>query len=94
MPSSGVLRLVGLVRADFSEVHIACILCISSQRASVASYANTPSYIPPKRRFLHEPHGVTSQKTAFFVLKLTISEDNLAILLIACNLAAVLVYLH
>jgi hypothetical protein len=24
-------------------------------------------YIPPKRRFLQEPHGVTSQKTAFFI---------------------------
>jgi hypothetical protein len=24
------------------------------------------SYIPPKSRFLEEPHGVTSQKTAFF----------------------------
>jgi hypothetical protein len=22
--------------------------------------------VPPKRRFLQEPHGVTSQKTAFF----------------------------
>jgi hypothetical protein len=25
-------------------------------------------YIPPKRRFLQEPHGVTSQKTVFFVV--------------------------
>jgi hypothetical protein len=23
-------------------------------------------YVPPKRRFLQEPHGVTSQKTPFF----------------------------
>jgi hypothetical protein len=23
-------------------------------------------YVPPKRRFLQEPHSVTSQKTAFF----------------------------
>jgi hypothetical protein len=23
-------------------------------------------YIPPKRRFLQEPHGITTQKTAFF----------------------------
>jgi hypothetical protein len=27
-------------------------------------------YIPPKRRFLYEPHSVTSQKTAFFILLL------------------------
>jgi hypothetical protein len=31
---------------------------ISSQRASV----------PPKRRFLQEPHGVTTQKTPFFIV--------------------------
>jgi hypothetical protein len=25
-------------------------------------------YVHPKRRFLNEPHGVTSQKTAFFIV--------------------------
>jgi hypothetical protein len=25
-------------------------------------------YVPPKRRFLQEPHGVTSQKTPFFIV--------------------------
>jgi hypothetical protein len=25
-------------------------------------------YVPPKRRFLQEPHDVTSQKTAFFIV--------------------------
>jgi hypothetical protein len=25
-------------------------------------------YVPPKRRFLQEPHGVTSQKTPFFII--------------------------
>jgi hypothetical protein len=25
-------------------------------------------YVPPKRRFLQEPHGLTSQKTAFFII--------------------------
>jgi hypothetical protein len=24
--------------------------------------------LPPKRRFLQEPHGVTSQKTPFFIV--------------------------
>jgi hypothetical protein len=24
--------------------------------------------VPPKRQFLQEPHGVTSQKTAFFIV--------------------------
>jgi hypothetical protein len=51
--------------------------CISSQRASVASYGyvrTSPilvtlmreALVPPKRQFLQEPHGVTSQKTPFF----------------------------
>jgi hypothetical protein len=26
-------------------------------------------HVPPKRRFLQEPHGVTSQKTPFFIVK-------------------------
>jgi hypothetical protein len=25
-------------------------------------------YVPPKRRLLQEPHGVTSQKTVFFIV--------------------------
>jgi hypothetical protein len=25
-------------------------------------------HVPPKRRFLEEPHGITSQKTAFFIV--------------------------
>jgi hypothetical protein len=29
-------------------------------------------YVPPKRRFFQEPHGVTSQKTAFLIFKLPI----------------------
>jgi hypothetical protein len=24
--------------------------------------------VPPKRRFLQEPHGVTTQKTPFFII--------------------------
>jgi hypothetical protein len=27
-----------------------------------------PGYVPPKRRYLQEPHGVTSQKTPFFTV--------------------------
>jgi hypothetical protein len=29
----------------------------------------TRRYVPPKCRFLQEPHGVTSQKTAFFICR-------------------------
>jgi hypothetical protein len=33
------------------------------------------SYIPPKRLFLQEPHGVTSQKTAFFIVTAVKTSD-------------------
>jgi hypothetical protein len=55
------------------------VLCISSQCASVANVVpnSTGSCHPDdggsKRRLLKEPHGVTSQKTAFFKL----SEDRI-----------------
>jgi hypothetical protein len=35
---------------------------------------------PPKRRFLQEPHGVTSQKTALFAARLSASSIGLAVL--------------
>jgi hypothetical protein len=69
MPSSGMLRRVALVRTDISEGRS------SSQRgllvtANVVHRLLSPwwwrRYIPTKRRFLQEPHGVTSQRTAFF----------------------------
>jgi hypothetical protein len=33
-------------------------------------------YVPPKRLFLQEPHSVTSQKTAFFIV-ITVKTSNL-----------------
>jgi hypothetical protein len=32
--------------------------------------------VPPKRRFLQEPHGVTTQKTPFFIVETTWEELN------------------
>jgi hypothetical protein len=32
--------------------------------------------VPPKRRFLQEPHGVTSQKTPFFIV-IAVKASNL-----------------
>jgi hypothetical protein len=47
-------------------------ISMSSQRASVAQRFLSPCwwrcYVPPKRRFLQEPNGVTSQKTIFFIV--------------------------
>jgi hypothetical protein len=47
-----MLRRVALVRADVSEVLSASVI---------------RRYVPPKRRLLEEPHGVSSQKTPFFI---------------------------
>jgi hypothetical protein len=33
-------------------------------------------HVPPKCRFLHEPHGITSYKTAFFIV-ITVKNSNL-----------------
>jgi uncharacterized repeat protein (TIGR01451 family) len=35
-------------------------------------------HVPPKRRFLQEPHGVTSQKTAFFIIT-AVNTSNLTL---------------
>jgi hypothetical protein len=42
-------------------------------------------YIPPKRRFLQEPHGITSQKTAFFIVT-AVKTSNLMELCFLCSL--------
>jgi hypothetical protein len=56
MASSGILRRVALVRTDVSEELSASIIRV------------TVNEVPPKRRDLLEPHGLTSQKTPFFIV--------------------------
>jgi hypothetical protein len=34
------------------------------------------TYVPPKRLFLQKPHGVTSQKAAFFIV-IAVKTSNL-----------------
>jgi hypothetical protein len=74
MPFSGMLRRVTLVRTDISEERTASIirdtrigevrtLAVTNNRSSLRRRR-----VRPKRRFLQQPHGVTSQKTAFFVV--------------------------
>jgi hypothetical protein len=33
------------------------------------------TYVPPKRRFLQEPHDITCQKTAFFIVSAAKTSD-------------------
>jgi hypothetical protein len=82
MVSSGMLRPVAFVRTDVSEEHRASFIRVTflgSVRRLVVAASVVPSspilvalmkeaLVPPKRRFLQEPHGVASQKTPFFNL--------------------------
>jgi hypothetical protein len=65
MTSSAMLHRLALARADVSEE-------ISRVRRFLVTASLVPSsrrrYVPPKRRFLREPHGVISKKTPFFTV--------------------------
>jgi hypothetical protein len=83
MPSSGILRLMVLVRTDASEEYIASFvrvlrLLVTDNVVSSLPILDTVTierYIPPKRRFLQDSHGVTSQKTSFFVVTAVIASN-------------------
>jgi hypothetical protein len=78
MVSSGLLRRVALVITDVSEEPGALVFLRSVRRLLVADCVvpSSPILSPwwrrrqvsPKRRFLQEPHGVTTQKTPFFIV--------------------------
>jgi hypothetical protein len=82
MPFSVMLRRVALVRTDVSEEHSASIirvrrfgelgitLAVTSNRRTLRSFTmySNISYVPPKLRLLQETHGLTSQKTEFFIV--------------------------
>jgi hypothetical protein len=60
MASFGMLRRVAFVRTDISEE-------LSASFTRVTRIGELGKHrVPPKRRFLQEPYGVTSQKTALF----------------------------
>jgi hypothetical protein len=75
MASYVMLRLMALVRTDVSEELSASIirvtrigevettLAVTSKRRKLRRNKKSPL----QRRFLQEPHGVTSQKTPFFM---------------------------
>jgi hypothetical protein len=80
--SSGMLRRVALVRTDVSEepsasfIRVTRIDELGTTQAATNNRRtlrrNTDSCHPDeggsKRRFLQDPHGVTSQKTPFFIV--------------------------
>jgi hypothetical protein len=73
MVSSGLLRRVALIRTDVSEEPGATFIgelgttqAATSNRRTLRSVRQWWRQVPPKRRFLQEPRGVTTQKTPFF----------------------------
>jgi hypothetical protein len=67
---------VDLVRTDVSEELSASfnrVTRIGELGTTLAATSNRRTLrkntkVPPKRRFLQEPHGLTSQKTPFFIV--------------------------
>jgi hypothetical protein len=65
---------VALVRTDISEelsasiIRVTRILVILMRVTRILVILMMEALNPPKRRFLIEPHGVTSQKTSFFIV--------------------------
>jgi hypothetical protein len=70
-----MLRRVTLVKTEVSEELSASFIKVTRIGELGTTLAVTSSRrtlervsVPPKRRFLQEPHGVTFQKTAFFTV--------------------------
>jgi hypothetical protein len=73
MVSSGLLRRVALVKTDVSEepgasfIRVTKIGELGTTQAATSNRRTLRRLVfPSKRRFLQEPHGVTTQKTPFF----------------------------
>jgi hypothetical protein len=73
MPSSVMLRSVAFVKTDVSDERSASIIRVTrigdlEATSTLTSNRITPrrGYVPLKRRFLQDPHGVTSHKPAIF----------------------------
>jgi hypothetical protein len=104
MASSGMLRRVALVRTGVLEelgASIMRVTRIGELGTTLDVTSNVPSspilvtlkwrcQVPPKRRFLQEPHGVLSQKTPFSLIMLvtpvTLRSWNCSNLHLCCSL--------
>jgi hypothetical protein len=69
MVFSGMLRRMALVRTDVSEELSASFIRVTrigELGTTLAGTSNRRTLQKYQRRFLQEPHGITSQKTPFF----------------------------
>jgi hypothetical protein len=67
MPSSGMLHHVVLVRFFIRSVRW-LLVTVNVPCSPILVTLMMEALSPPKRRQLQEPHGVTSQKMAFFIV--------------------------
>jgi hypothetical protein len=67
MVSSGLLRRVALVRTDVSEEQGASFIRVTKIGELGTTQAATSNRLTLRRNFVQEPHGVTTQKTPFFI---------------------------
>jgi hypothetical protein len=64
---------MALVRTDVSEepgapfIRVTRIGELGTTQAATSNQRTRGRQVPPKHRFLQEPHGVTSQRTPFFI---------------------------
>jgi hypothetical protein len=65
MMFSGMLRRVALVRTDVTEEPGASYIRVTRIGELGTTQAATSNRLRSARRFLQEPHGVTTQKTPF-----------------------------
>jgi hypothetical protein len=76
MVSSGMLRRVAFVRTDVSEESSASFIRVT-RIGELRTTLGVTSNRRRKRWFIQEPHGVTYQKTPFFITGF-IADDNYA----------------
>jgi hypothetical protein len=72
-----MLSSVTLVRTDVSEELSDSLIRVTRIGELGTTLAVRRLQVPPKRRFLQEPHGVTSQKIPFFISRVLLSTSDL-----------------
>jgi hypothetical protein len=68
-------RRVDLVWTNVSEERIAYIFRVEKSAGKEPAWEGGCCESPPKRRFIQDLHGATSQKTAFFIVTAVKTSD-------------------
>jgi hypothetical protein len=87
MPSSGMLRRLALVRTDVSEERSASFIRVTGIGELETTQAVTSNLRTLRRS--EEAHGVTSQKTEFFIVTAVKTSSTVFLDMIPCNMLKV-----